>query len=185
MQRGFKASAARIALEIRSEFDVPLTGQFDPYAYFFTYGIPVVEFSVLEIAMRSAVYGTSNDKISGALLPNGTGFVVIDNDSHPQTRRRSTAAHECAHHVLEHEFAASISAASRTCGLGKEQEDEANILSGELLIPSTAARAHAVSNWPDEQVAETYGVSVQFARWRLNASGARKMARASHRRRPV
>ena len=108
---------------------------------------------------------------------------MIDNDFHPMTRRRSTAAHECAHHALEHEFAASISADQRACGLGKIQEDEANELAGELLIPSTSAKSHAVSKWSDDDVAEAYGVSVRFAAWRMNSNGARKYAKAVQRRR--
>lgn len=183
MRRGFKAEAARRALEIRAEFGLSPTDPFDPYTYFSEYGIPVVEISTLEVGVRRVLYSESRDKISGALLPLGNGFVVIDNGFHALTRRRSTAAHECAHHVLEHEFAASISASSRACGLGKAQEDEATLLSGELLIPSHAARSHAVSNWSDRDVAEAYGVSVPFATWRMNASGARKVAQAVQRRR--
>lgn len=183
MERGFKASAVRLALEIRSEFGLGPTDPFDPYAYFSTYGIPVVGISELEAGVSCLLSDQSRDKISGALIPLGSGFVVIDNDSHPMTRRRSTAAHECAHHALEHEFAASISADQRACGLGKTQEDEANELAGELLVPSKSAKSHAVSKWSDDDVAEAYGVSVQFAAWRMNANGARKYAKAVQRRR--
>lgn len=147
------------------------------------YGIPVMAISALEDGVRNMLCDVSRDTISGALLPLGSGFVVIDNDFHPLTRRRSTAAHECAHHVLEHDFAASITAASRACGLGNAQENEATLLSGELLIPSQAARSHALSKWSDHDVAEAYGVSMQFATWRMNASGARKLAQAVQRRR--
>ena len=183
MKRGFKASAVRLALEIRSEFGLGPTGPFDPYAYFSTYGIPVVGISELEAGVSRMLSDRSRDKISGALIPLGSGFVVIDNDFHPMTRRRSTAAHECAHHTLEHEFAASISAEQRACGLGKDQEAEADELAGELLFPSKSAKSHAVCMWSDDDVAEAYGVSVQFAAWRMNASGARKYARAVQRRR--
>lgn len=50
MKRGFKAGAVRLALEIRSEFGLGLTDPFDPYAYFSTYGIPVVGMSELEMS---------------------------------------------------------------------------------------------------------------------------------------
>ena len=183
MRRGVKAGAARLALEIRSEFGLLPSDRFDPYDYFSMYGIPVMEISALEVSVRNLLNNESRDKVAGAFLPSGSGFVVVDNDFHPLTRRRSTAAHECAHHILEHEFAASISASSRACELGKAQEDEAEILSGELLIPSSAARTHAVSMWSDHDVAEAYGVSVQFAAWRMDASGARKVAQARQRRR--
>lgn len=183
MKRGFKAGAVRLALEIRSEFGLRPTDPFDPYAYFSTYGIPVVRIRELEERVSRMLFHQSRDKISGALIPLGSGYVVIDNDLHPMTRRRSTAAHECAHHALEHAFAASISVDPRACGLGKAQEAEADELAGELLIPSKSAKSHAVSRWSDDDVAAAYGVSVKFAAWRMNANGARKYAKAVLRRR--
>ena len=42
VERGFKARASRLAVEIRSEFELKVTDVFDPYEYFSAYGVPVL-----------------------------------------------------------------------------------------------------------------------------------------------
>lgn len=185
MQPGRKARLKRLALEIRGEFGIDERSRFDPYAYFAEYGIRVVMLSTLDGPAKDHFFREFGSPFSGALIPNGTGFVVLDNDAHDIARRRSTAAHEVAHHALEHEFAAAIPVDGRHCGLGGEQEKEAEELSGELLIPTASAQAHALARWPDEAVGRRYDVSIDFARWRMNVSGARKKADNVHRRRSV
>jgi Zn-dependent peptidase ImmA (M78 family) len=61
------------------------------------------------------------------------------------------------------------------CG-EREQEDQANELGGELLLPTSAAHRLARRGASDEQVATHYGISIEMARWRLNATGARLIA---------
>lgn len=184
MRYGFKASAMRLALEIRSEFQTSARRPFDPYAYFREYGILVVDLGSLGGAARDHFYRQVGSPLSGALIPNGTGFVVLDNDAHPLTRRRATMAHEIAHHTLDHAFVEPLAVSERKCGLGGDQEEEADYLAGELLIPTESARQHAFGDWTDERVAGAYEVSIELARWRMNGSGARKFAeRARNRRR--
>jgi hypothetical protein len=63
---------------------------------------------------------------------------------------------------------------------------EAAELFGELLIPFDAARRLAYTGTPNEVVAEQFGVSTEFARWRMDATGARRIAdRAAARRQPT
>lgn len=47
------------------------------------------------------------------------------------SRRRSTAAYECAHQDLGHELDASGTVSSHTCDVGKTQDDEATVLTGK------------------------------------------------------
>ena len=83
--------------------------------------------------------------------------------------------HELAHVVLEHEFGVSLSADERKCGLGGEQEDEADWLSGEMLIPYDGAFRLARANATDQQAADLFDVSLAVARWRMNHTGVRKI----------
>jgi hypothetical protein len=62
-------------------------------------------------------------------------------------------------------------------------EDEAAELSGELLLPAAAARRAAICRLSDEQVADEFDVSVEFAKWRLNVTGARLIAERAARKR--
>jgi Zn-dependent peptidase ImmA (M78 family) len=58
----------------------------------------------------------------------------------------------------------------------KEMEDQAAELSGELLLPAAAARRAAAYGRSDDQVAVQFDVSSEFARWRMNVTGARRIA---------
>jgi Zn-dependent peptidase ImmA (M78 family) len=108
--------------------------------------------------------------------------IILDNDAQLVVRRRNTMSHELAHVVLEHEFGISL-ADERKCGLGGVQEEEADWLAGELLVPYDAALRLARVNATDEVVAQRMDVSLAMARWRMNGSGARKVAERIQRRR--
>ena len=57
------------------------------------------------------------------------------------------------------------------------QEDEAAEIAGELLVPFDAAKLLARRKTTNEEVALQFGVSVDLARWRMDATGARLIAR--------
>lgn len=173
MRHGFKAEAKRLALELRSELGVDAHVPFDPYALAGEYGIKVVALSSLDGAARDHFLRQDGSALSGALIPTGTGVVILENDAQLPARRRTTMCHELAHVVLEHAFGISLSADERKCGLGGDQESEADWLSGEMLLPYEAALRLARSNASDETAARTFDVSLAVARWRMNHSGAR------------
>lgn len=174
MRRGFKTKAKSLALELRAEIGLDAHAPFDPYVFASEYGIPVVQLSDLDGAARDHFLQPDGSALSGALIPSGTGAVILENDAQPLTRRHTTMCHELAHVVLEHQFGVSLSD-ERKCGLGGEQETEADWLSGEMLIPSDGAFRLARRNATDEQAAASYDVSLAIARWRMNHSGARKI----------
>ncbi len=73
----YKASAARLALEIRAEFDVASEDPFDPYEFASEYGIPVVGLGDLDGAARDHFYYSPDAALSGALIKSGNGFVIL------------------------------------------------------------------------------------------------------------
>lgn len=136
--------------------------------------------SALDCAPAAAHFAvTKPAAFSGALVPVGTGAVILENDAHDRRRRRSTAAHEMAHWVREHPFTAPLMASSeRGCRIGnRDQETEATELAGQLLIPVDGAVRLAFRGATDEDAAERFDVSIEMARWRMNGSGARTVAR--------
>ncbi|MGC4941747.1 ImmA/IrrE family metallo-endopeptidase [Kribbella sp. DT2] len=174
MRRGFKTEAKSLALELRSEIGLDAHSPFDPYAFASEYGIPVVQLSDLDGAAVNYFLKANGSALSGALIPHRTGVVILENDAQPLSRRRTTVCHELAHVVLEHQFGVSLSD-ERKCGLGGDQEAEADWLSGEMLIPTDGAFRLARANATDEEAAADYDVSLAVARWRMNHSGARKV----------
>lgn len=174
-----KAGLKRLALELRTEIDLGPHDPFDPYRLAALYGVDVIQLKDLDCSPEALSHFQvlRKDVFSGALVPlaNG-GSVIVENDAHPSERRRSTASHEMSHVALEHEFAVRLTD-ERGCRVGNpHQEDEAAELGGELLLPFEAAKRLAWRGATDDEAAIRFGVSVEFARWRLNATGARLIA---------
>ena len=174
-----KAALGRLALELRREVNLTAHEPFNPLVLAELYGVEVVRLSEIECSPEALKHFQIDrpDRFSGALVPlPGGGTIIIENDSHEPERRTSTASHEVAHVALEHPFAATLTD-SKGCRVSiPEHEGEAAELSGELLLPSDAARVLAFNQVGDEEVARRFGISVAFARWRMNATGARKIA---------
>lgn len=174
-----KAALKRLALELRREVDLTAHDPFDPLVLAELYGVDVIRLSEIDCSPEALEHFQidRSERFSGALVPLPDGStVIIENDSHVPERRVSTASHEMAHVTLEHPFAATLTN-SKGCRVSvKEHEEEAAELSGELLLPTEAARRLAYYKESDEEVARRFGISVKFASWRMNATGARKIA---------
>ena len=81
--------------------------------------------------------------------------------------------HELAHGLLLHPPTPALN--DQGCrNWSREIEDEANWLSGVLLVPDEAALATVKNGLDLKQAALRYGVSVDLIRYRINVSGARK-----------
>jgi len=174
-----KAACKRLAAEARSELGLRPMQPLNPAELAELYGISV--FALKDLPVRSEVRQyfslTRIEVFSGALVPVGSGVVIIENDSHDPARRRSTMGHELAHVLCEHQFSASL-VNERGCRVVDSlQESEAAEVGGELLIPFEAAKTLARRGATDEDVAKQFGVSLAFARWRMDATGARIIAR--------
>lgn len=181
-----KSALRRLALELRDELNLTPHDPFDPFALASLYGVDVVRLSEIQCSPDVLAHFqiVRPDAFSGALVPFSDGStVIIENDSHVRERRASTASHEMAHVVLEHPFRASLIDAKGCRTADQEHEAEAAELSGELLFPFDAARRLAYRGVSDEDAAERFGVSVELARWRMNATGARKIAARAHAKR--
>lgn len=184
-----KAAASRLALEIRAEIGLKGHGPLDPALLAKEYGVPIYpisEFSDTRVCAAAIDHfgGSAMARFSAALLPMNPGCCIIENDFHAETRRRASLAHEMAHVLREHQFTAGALLGPDGCrSMDKSVETEADWLACELLIPSEAAARLAIRGATDEEVAGIYGVSVSYARWRMNLSGARVRAKRAQARR--
>jgi hypothetical protein len=184
-----KAAAGRLALEVRAEIGLKGHEQLDPVLLAVEYGVPIYPITELGdtklcAAAISHFGGIGMAQFSAALLPMYPGCCIIENDFHAETRRRASLAHEMAHVLREHQFSAGALLGPDGCrNVDKGVEDQADWLAGELLIPSEAAARLAVRGATNEQVADIYGVSVSYARMRMNLSGAHVRAKRAQARR--
>ena len=62
----------------------------------------------------------------------------------------------------------------------RDVEDEANWLSGALLVPEEGALMVVRRGWSLAEAAEHYGVTEQMVRFRVNVTGARKRFRRAN-----
>lgn len=174
-----KSSLRWLALELRQELALTAYDRCDPFALAELYGVQVLRLSMLEgsAEVRDYFLTVRSQVFSGALIPLTDGStVIVENDGHANERRVSTASHEMAHVVLEHPFAAALTDSTGCRVANRTLEAEAAELSGELLLPTEAAVRLALDGVSDETAAQRFGVSAPFARWRLNVTGARKIA---------
>lgn len=178
LRRGFKKEAKEIALATRRELHIDVFAPLDPYALAELWGIDVFDLGASYLPAEAVGYFTMTrpDRFSAALVPVGTGAIIIENQAHELPRRRSTMAHEMAHVLLEHEFGLLFAGEDGCRSSNSVVEEEAAELSGELLIPGDSAKQAAFNGWPDERVATFFQVSIPMARWRMNVSGARLIA---------
>src|SRR5437763_7377075 len=150
LRRGFKKEAREIALEVREELGVDVFASLDPYAVGQLYGMEVLDLSHPSVPPEAARYFTEERPhvFSGALVPlEPSGAFIIENNAHHPRRRRSTIAHEMAHVLLEHPFGFTLTDEHGCRSAAAEIEEEAAELSGELLVPTDAARLAAFKGW--------------------------------------
>jgi hypothetical protein len=167
-----------LALEFREEIALGPLDPLDPWELAALYGVDVYGLDDVGCSREALDHFalTRPQAFSGALVPLSTGAAIIENTAHPLVRRRSTMSHEMAHVTLEHLFSATLVNEQGCRNAEPDQEDEATELSGELLLPFDAAIQLARRRVTNEAVAEQFGVSIAFARWRMNSTGARKIA---------
>ncbi|MFF1253789.1 ImmA/IrrE family metallo-endopeptidase [Pseudarthrobacter sp. NPDC058329] len=158
-------------------------GAFDPYRLAELYGVTIVRMSELDLAAKSHFLDQHQAVFSGALIPVGTGAVILENDAHSSARSRMTLSHELSHLLLEHQFSNSLVDEDGCRSANSDDEAEATHLAGELVLPSSGALDLAWNNASDEEAAASYQISVRAAAWRMNASGARLIVKRARARR--
>ncbi len=101
-----------------------------------------------------------------------TGIVL--NTRHTKPRLRSTLMHEISHIYLRHTGSQVHLTETGTLLISEfsdEQEDEANWLSGALLLPREVLLQARAARMDNGQICEKYGVSSEMCVWRLRMTG--------------
>lgn len=181
-----KAALGRLAVEVRTELELTLDEPFDPHRWASEYGVPFV--SIEDLAgvdgERGRFMVDAPELWSAALLRDSLGHVVVYNPVHSPVRVRSNLAHEAAHLIAEHDLTAAWMESGGKCrASSKPDEAEAAELAGALLVPPNKARSFAMRGVDPGIVATKYGVSYEMARWRLDVSGGRQIARRARAKR--
>ena len=175
LRRGFKKEANEIACETRKELHLPKTAALNPWKLAEHLEIPVIALSsmtdVIPDAVRYFMRTTNRSEFSAVTVFCGFERTILHNDSHSPGRQSSNLAHELSHALLLHPSTPPID----DCGCRNWDpvlEEEAEWLSGALLISDEAALYIVRSNMSAEDAQTEYGVSSKMLAFRLNVTGA-------------
>ena len=143
MRRGFKSEANAVAREVRDGLSIAHSAPLDMRRLAADLSIPVIALSDLRAIEPSAAELFMNDGealFSGVTVFRGTHRTILVNDAHAKGRQASDIGHEIAHSLLLHTPTPALD--ERGCRVwDREVEDEADWLSGALLVPEEAALA--------------------------------------------
>lgn len=177
MQRGFKSRCEQIAKRYRRQLGVSLDAPL-PYRRL-TAELAVTlwepedvpgldEESVRQLSVADA------DSWSAVTIALDSRHVVVVNTAQNERRIPNNVVHELAHIILGHDATRVDISEDGHLWLttyGHEQEREADWLAASLLLPR-AGLLSRFSRCRDISVtAAHFRVSVELARWRLNATG--------------
>jgi len=179
VRRGFKKEAKWIARQVRDDLGLSLTDPLDPWRLAELLDIPVLRLSDFQESAEGAYHyfrERGRSVFSAVTVFCGNRRLIVHNDSHSPGRQASNVCHELAHGLLLHAPTPILD--DKGCRYwSKEIEEEANWLSGVLLVPDEAAIAVVKGGIDLARAAALYGVSVKMMTFRINVSGARKRVR--------
>lgn len=183
LERGFKAWAERTSLLLRKELEIKPDEKLNL--------LKLAEYLDVKIWTPQDIPGMTEDVLTQLLEVSpdkwyGVGLqllnqgIVIYNPKQSPRRQASDISHELAHFLLEHTPARIILSSDESLeevwmrSFDQKQEDEANCLSGTLLVPREGLIYLLRRQFTQLQIADHYGVSEQLIRFRINSTGVKK-----------
>lgn len=178
LRRSFKTEAKALAKEVRAELGPGRLDRLDPFVLASHLEVPVISLSEFGNTCSAAQYFLEVEPgtFSAATVFEGLRRIVVHNDTHSAARQSSNITHELAHGLLLHPPAPALDPATGCRDWNADHEDEANWLTGELLVTREMALAVARGGIEREDAMDRFGVSQQMLQWRINATGAAKQA---------
>lgn len=188
MRYGFKAQAERISAGARQALNVSLFDPLDATRYASHVGVHILtveELNLTEGAQRQLLE-VDPTSWSGMTIRESGLVGLLVNPTHSPERQASTMMHELSHVVLKH---APVRVDVSSAGIllvseySADDEDEANWLSGALLLPRDALKQYRDNGWSSAAIISHFGVSKQMYDWRIRMTGVDiQMRRASRSR---
>jgi Zn-dependent peptidase ImmA (M78 family) len=176
LRRGFKAFAERHAEELRRALSITPYEKLSPWDLADHLGILVFYPEDLDLKPDDIEQLTKRDadSWSGLTVKEAALICIILNSSHPKSRQSNTLMHELSHIILKHvpnRVDISDGGMLLLSDFSKEQEDEANCLSGCLLLPRQLLLRLRGNGKSVSEIAQEHGVSNQLCQWRVRMTG--------------
>lgn len=186
-KRGFKSWCENTSSALRSELELRAIDPLDPRKLADLLNIVVWKMEEIPgIPTESvATLREDADSWSAATVCVGARYAVILNSSHSPARMNSDFMHELSHLILAHSPArvdVSTDSLLLLSSYDRGQEDEANWLSGALLLPRDALFHIRSKRLTDQAACRMYGCSHDMLTFRFRMTGVDlQMQRARHR----
>lgn len=189
-ERGFKTWCEKYAADKRREMGLSPADPMDPFRLAANLGIsvfkpediPGLSATALRVLLRND--GKTPSCWSAVTLVVDSKVAVILNSSHSAGRQASDLAHELAHRIRGHEthsMDVSAEGVMLIASYDKLQEEEADWLSGCLLLPREALLRIAYQKLDLAEAAITFGVSLRMMKYRLARTGVDRQFAAGSR----
>jgi Zn-dependent peptidase ImmA (M78 family) len=173
LPRGFKASAERRAVDLRTELGLTAADALDIAALASHLKLTVVSAATLiDIARLEELERLQSFAFSAVTFEIGGRQFVVTNPLRAAGRVASDVAHELSHILLKHdlsEVSEFEGVPFRTCR--PDEEEQATALGGTLLLPRPLLARAASRGMGPEEIANRYSVTVEMARFRYNTTG--------------
>lgn len=175
--RGFKTWCENVALQQRRQLGLQSTDPLSPSRLAEHLGIAVWTPETvpgLDASARKVLLHDDPSSWSAVTLSVGTKDVIIMNSAHSGGRPASNLMHELAHILIGHKPGRVDVSEDGLLVLhtyDREQEAEANWLSGCLLLPRAALLWVVRQRLDEDKVRRRYGVSSDMLEWRFRMTG--------------
>lgn len=181
-ERGFKTWCERYSKEKRIALGVGPSDPLDPFELANKLGYCVWFPSDVEglSAESASVLAQADGGWSAVTIIVEGKTLIILNSLHSKGRQASDLMHEMSHKILDHEpheMEVSENGVMLLSAYEKQQEEEADWLSGCLLLPRDALFSIKKTGMEDSEAAKVYGVSVSMMKYRMSMTGMNKQFR--------
>jgi Zn-dependent peptidase ImmA (M78 family) len=187
LPRGFKAEANRISVEMRRELGLEPHLPLCPWRLADHLSVPTIPLSKLAEENPTIkgnmdyLLNVDSGVFSAITIFDGSYRFIVHNDGHAPTRQRANLAHELAHALLHHPPHPPFCKHGKRV-FNRQLEDEASWLGPTLLVSNEAAQWALRSGMTEEAAGRHFGVSRDLVRFRLNKSGAVRLASYGNRK---
>lgn len=181
--RGFKSWCETVSVQRRKTLGLQPVDPLPPELLATSLGVAtyaVEDVPDLDSHSRSVLLRPSGDSWSAVTITAGPKSVIILNSSHSKARSASDLMHELAHLIVGHKpgrVDVTEDGALLLNTYDKQQEDEANWLSGCLLLPRPALLWLKKRRMPQDSAASHFGVSLQMLTYRIQVTGVERQYR--------
>ena len=183
MRRGFKAWCETTAERYRIALGLKPEDPLNPEHLAAHLGVIVWRPEEVPGLAESSLQQLTNhdsDSWSAVTIRIANANLTIVNSAHAPTRQRSSLCHELAHLILDHQPGRiDLSPAGHLLlsSFERDQEEEADWLSGTLLVPRASLKTAFNSTQNPQILANRFDVSVDMLNWRLRMTGVATQAR--------